>query len=252
MKNKPLVTITIPCFNAVEYTKICLESLVRYSDIPFELILVNNGSADGTKKYFDCVKKHLKSSFLKKLTVINYKENKGVPHALNLGVALSSTEYFIYVNNDVVFSPNWLSKLYYAASNSAKNIAVIGTMFNNVKPKFALSDINKTAKAVEIANYRKTEYAPTVHGLCMTVKKEVFNDIGMFDEKFFPCFGEDIEFCDRAKKAGYKLLLAKDVFVYHFWNKATRTREFKTLYGNIKTIMHKTYKLYNIDKKYRT
>jgi GT2 family glycosyltransferase len=252
-KIKPLATIVIPCFNTVQYTKICIASLFVRTDAPFELVLINNGSTDGTKKYFDYVKRNLKSKFLVKLTVINFNKNIGVPRALNLGVNLSTAPYFIYVNNDVMLTEGWLSKLLYAASRAAHDVGIIGTLFNKVNSKpLSEADINKAAHAVEIAKFRKTASAKTVHGLCMTVKKEVFKNIGLFDEKFFPCFGEDIEFCERAKKAGYKIILAEDVFVYHFWNKATRTKEFKNLYGDIKTLMRKTYKLHNIDKRHRT
>ena len=51
--NNILVSIIIPCFNAVEYTKQCMESVLIHTNVNYELILINNGSTDGTKEYFE-------------------------------------------------------------------------------------------------------------------------------------------------------------------------------------------------------
>ena len=66
---KDLVSIIIPCFNAVKYSKECIESILLQTNIKYELILINNGSTDGTKKYFDTLKKQLKPNK-------NYKEQR--------------------------------------------------------------------------------------------------------------------------------------------------------------------------------
>ena len=127
---KDLVSIIIPCFNAIEYTKQCIESVLLQTDINYELILINNGSTDGTKKYFDKLQNKLKlNKCLKKVTIIQSTKNLGVAKALNLGISKSIGKYICYINNDVIVTKDWLRKIVKAA-NSDEKIGAVGTMFN--------------------------------------------------------------------------------------------------------------------------
>ncbi|MFA6914452.1 MAG: glycosyltransferase family A protein, partial [Endomicrobiia bacterium] len=69
ISNKNVVSIIIPCFNALKYTKQCIESVLKSSTYNYELILINNGSTDGTKQYFQELKLKPKDS-LQKITLI--------------------------------------------------------------------------------------------------------------------------------------------------------------------------------------
>jgi glycosyltransferase involved in cell wall biosynthesis len=112
MTEKNIVSIIVPCFNAVKYTKQCVESVLENSTYPYELILINNGSSDGTKKYLKNLKK--KSEYLKKLRIINLKSNYGVAKAINIGISKSCGRYVCYINNDVIVTKKWFEGLVYA------------------------------------------------------------------------------------------------------------------------------------------
>lgn len=253
-----LVSIIIPCFNAVQYTKQCIESVLFKTNINYELIVINNGSTDGTKKYLNALKKRLKpNKKLRRITIIQSKRNLGVAKALNLGISKSIGRYICYLNNDVIVTKDWLKKIVKTAKYD-KQIGAIGTMFNAFENKKFIKSVeqNKSlidivAQIISIKNSGKIKETNLIHGLCMFIKKSVFKKVGLFNEKFYPCFGEDIEFCERLKKNGYKLVDAKDVFIFHYWNKSVRSKQFNKQNKSIENIMKKHYKNFGISKKYK-
>ncbi len=255
MTDKNIVSIIVPCFNAVKYTKKCVESVLKNSSYPYELILINNGSSDSTSQYLK--KLRPKFEFLKKVSIIDFKKNLGVAKALNTGILKSSGRYVCYINNDVIVTKYWLEGLVYALNENKKN-AVAGTMFNPFENKTFVKKAEKNQKIIDIEaarirleNFNKVKKAKTVHGLCMCIKKSIFKKTGLFNENFYPCFGEDIEFCERVKKAGFRLADACGVYIFHFWNKSVRSKEFKKENKNIETVMNRHYKKFNISKKHK-
>lgn len=254
--NKDLVTIIIPCFNAVKYTKQCIKSILKHTNINYELILINNGSDDGTKKYFYDLKKQLKPvKYLKKITILNFKTNLGVAKSLNLGISKSMGKYICYLNNDVIVTKDWLKKIVKAAK-SDRQIGAVGTMFNSFEDKNTIkqAEKNKTlidiiAQTISVKNCGKIKKAKTIHGLCMFIKKSVFKKVGLFNENFYPCFGEDIEFCDRLKENGYKLADVMDVYIFHYWNKSVRSKQFNKQNKSIENVMKNHKQKFSIPKK---
>lgn len=255
--NRNLVTIIIPCFNAVNYTKQCLKSVLKHTLIPYELILINNGSTDGTKKYFNSLQKTLKTTqYLQKIQILQFENNLGVAKSLNLGISKSIGKYFCYLNNDIIVTKDWLYKMVKIFKKDCK-IAAIGTVFNKLQDEYFVKKVEKdkniideVAKVISILNHNKIKLATTIHGLCMFIKKSVFKKVGLFNENFYPCFGEDIEFCERLKKNGYKLVDAMDVFIFHYWHKSVKSKEFDGKYKNIRKVIAKHQKQYSIPKKY--
>ncbi len=253
---KDWVSIIIPCFNAVEYTKQCIESVLLQTNINYELILINNGSTDGTKEYFKTLKRSLKpNKKLQKVTIIQSVKNLGVAKALNLGISESAGKYICYLNNDVIVTKDWLKKIVKAAK-SDKQIGAVGTMFNAFENKKLVKLAEKDKKIIDMLaqtissrNPGKIKKAKTIHGLCMFIKKSVFKKTGLFNENFYPCFGEDIEFCERLKKYKYKLVDATDVFIFHYWNKSVRSKQFKKQNKSIENVMKSHYKKFSISEK---
>ena len=255
--NNVSVSVIIPCFNAVDYTKQCIDSVLTDTNIKYELILINNGSTDDTKKYFDFLKKNLKpNKFLRKITIFQFERNLGVAKSLNLGISESEGKYVCYLNNDVIVTKNWLSKALKVFKTDDR-IAAVGTVFNKVQDKNFIkmvekdkSIIDKIAKSVEILNKGKIKTAVTIHGLCMLIKKSVFKKVGLFNENFYPCFGEDIEFCERLKQNKYKIADAMDVFIFHYWHKSVKSKQFDNKYKSIRIVINSHQKKYSIPKKY--
>ena len=109
---RDLASIIVPCWNQLEFTRHCINSLVRYTRPPWELILVDNGSTDGTRDY--CAGVQDASSV--PVTVIANATNLGFPAAINQGLELAHGEYLVLLNNDVVVTDAWLDQLVALAS----------------------------------------------------------------------------------------------------------------------------------------
>ncbi len=189
---KDLVSIIIPCFNAVEYTKQCIESILKRTNTDYELILINNGSSDGTIKYFNDLKRQLKpTEYLKKITILNFKTNLGVAKALNLGISKSIGNSICYLNNDVVVTKDWLKKIVKVAK-SDKQIGALGTMFNAFEDKKTIKTVEKNralidiiAQTISIKNSGKIREAKTIPKFATFLNKKRHQKIIFPTVKFF-------------------------------------------------------------------
>jgi O-antigen biosynthesis protein len=243
-----LVSIIVPCFNTLRFTKMCINSIIKYTTYPYELIVIDNGSTDGTCKYLNKLKKRLIISNKRSLRafkpVINNR-NLGVSAALNHGIGISKGQYVCYLNNDVIVTVEWLEGLIKCAE-SDERIGIVGCSTNMAKnsaglfPKTAglrnIKEIQKTAAAISILRRGQYEKAHFIYGFCMLIKRCIIDKIGLFDESFYPCGGDDLDYSIRVKKAGYWLINAGDVFIFHFFSKATKSAKFSSKYNGIDSI----------------
>jgi GT2 family glycosyltransferase len=195
------VSIVIPLFNQLEYTRRCLESLLVDTTWVKEIILINNGSSDGTAEYL---------ATLKGITVITNPENMGCAAAWNQGVKAASTHWIAILNNDIIASPDWLHGLLESAVRESLDI---------VSPAFREGDYN-----YDIAIYSreftdcmgKVSRTGIAQGVCFMVKRRVFEAVGFFDENFRIGQFEDADFFRRAKDAGFRLGTTGRSFIHHF------------------------------------
>jgi GT2 family glycosyltransferase len=110
MKQQPepgSASIIIPCWNQLESTRHCLQALFRHTRRPFELIVVDNGSNDGTGTYMEGIA----DAAPVPVTVITNPTNRGFPAAVNQGLRLARGEYLVLLNNDAVVTDGWLDQL---------------------------------------------------------------------------------------------------------------------------------------------
>ncbi|GBL40135.1 uncharacterized glycosyltransferase RBE_0706 [Nitrospirota bacterium] len=95
------VSLVIPVYNQLDYTKQCLESIARCTDQPYELIIVDNASTDGTREFLRDVK----------ATVITNLRNLGCAKAWNQGVRASHGDVVGILNNDIIVTKGWIEGL---------------------------------------------------------------------------------------------------------------------------------------------
>ena len=211
---KPEVSIIIPVYNQLELTKKCIESIELNTYSNYELIIVNNASTDGTKKYLE------KLSYVK---CINNAENLGYPKAINQGIKIAEGKDIVLLNNDTIVTDGWLERLI-MIKNSNQNVGVVGIYSNAIsgtqidkeyKCK-TLNEMNNYAKQIsESRKYAWIKY-PRVAFVCVLINGELINKIGGLDEIYSPGNYEDDDFCLRAQIAGYQSYIATDVFIYHY------------------------------------
>ena len=102
-----LTSVILPCWNQLEFTRQCIAALVRYTRPHWELIVIDNGSNDGTGVYLSGVQ----DAATVPVTVIANGENLGFPAAINQGLAAARGEFLVLLNNDVVVTDAWLDQL---------------------------------------------------------------------------------------------------------------------------------------------
>lgn len=214
---RPFVSIVIPCWNNVEYTRLCIDSIFRNTEEPFELILIDNGSTDGTASYFESLRKQHTN-----VVVISNKLNTGYGYACNQGLAAATGDYVVIMNNDIVVPPNWLRLLLRPAQ--AREVGIVGPRANNVSGTQCIATsygnnlglMEGFAQALARKNAYQGSFVVRAVGFCMLVKRSVIEAIGGFDPRFGIGNFEDDDFCARAQLAGFKIWIADDAFVHHF------------------------------------
>ncbi len=206
------ISIIIPVHNQLRYTQLCLERIWQHTRINYEVIIVDNDSRDATPAYID--------QFPQVITIHN-QENLGFAKAVNQGLRIAQGNYLIVLNNDCLVSEGWEQRLLQVAQN--KDIGIVGVMSNFVSsPQLLKLNINNLDELSCIAQEISEEYQniiiPTIRvvGLCMLITRELIDKIGGFDPRFGLGFFEDDDFCLRSALSGYKNVIAKDVFIYHF------------------------------------
>lgn len=213
-KNSPLVSIVVLAYNHLDYTKLCIESLYRYtSHIDFELITINNGSTDQTKEYFEALPHQKKISFV---------ENIGVDKAINHGFRIAEGKYTVNVSNDLVLTTNWLDNLLICAESDEKiGMVVPASSYSSNCQQMDLgyknlTEMQEMAKAHNVSSPLKWEERLRLITYTCLIRTDLQKEFGGFDEDFNPGGFDDDALCFKARRAGYKLILAMDTFVHHF------------------------------------
>jgi len=211
------------CHNDGKYLKGCLESLRRHTDpkrTPYELILVNNASQDGSGPYLRRLAR------ARNVRLIENRENRFFAGGNNQGIALARGRYVLLLNPDTVVGPQWLERLVACAERDPE-AGVTGPFTNGAvghqlvrQPRYrSLEGFPAFAAACAMANDGRAREVHRLIGFCLLIKREVIERVGLLDERFGPGGYEDYDYCVRARQAGYKILLAEDVFIHHFGGK---------------------------------
>ncbi|WP_333474281.1 glycosyltransferase [Paenibacillus gyeongsangnamensis] len=205
-------SIIILTCNQLELTKRCLGSIRKHTPEDHELIVVDNASSDGTAEY-------LKE--LSDITAVFNDENLGFAKGCNQGVGLSTGDNILFLNNDTVVTENWLGHML-RLLHSAEEIGMVGPVTNyssgpqqipvTYRDLEGLSDFTEEHCRRYAGRSRRFS---RLTGFCLLVKRQVLNEIGLFDERYGLGSYEDDDLCLRAIKQGYSLMIAEDSFVHH-------------------------------------
>jgi len=225
-----LTSIVLLAWNQLAYTQRCIESVLRNTHVPCELVLVDNGSADGTADYFRALKaEHPEVPIKLQLN----RKNLGFAKGCNQGLALSNGDFVCFLNNDTIVADGWLEQLQWWA-DLEPTIGIVGPVSNRVAgiqkiegvpyPQDAMTPEMVDALEAFAASWRAQNRHQSVQvnriiGLCLLVKRELIERIGGFDTGFATGNYEDDDLCFRARVAGYRIVIARDVFLHHYGSK---------------------------------
>jgi GT2 family glycosyltransferase/tetratricopeptide (TPR) repeat protein/2-polyprenyl-3-methyl-5-hydroxy-6-metoxy-1,4-benzoquinol methylase len=208
-----LTSIVIITHNQLEYSRRCLESIRRLTDEPYELIVVDNASTDGTVDYLRAM------SFVR---LISNETNRGFPAAVNQGIEVAGGRQILLLNNDTVVTTGWLGRLLRALYRDP-HIGLVGPCSNSVSdPQQVEGGYDTLAQLDGFAwDWGKAHDGRLVQtdrlvGFCLLIRRDVIDAIGLLDERFgVGCF-EDDDYCLRAIRAGYRAMIGVDAFVHHY------------------------------------
>lgn len=214
-------SIIIVTWSKLEFLRQCLDSLERHMDAypDFEVIIVDNNSTDGTKPYLRSLNTKLNGQ------VIYNEENKGFAIPNNQAAKIAKGEYLVFLNNDTIVTGNFLNPIEKAFAWKDK-VGVVGCrLIHPGKGTIQHAGVieNERGMLEHIYFGKPADYKPAnvikeyfaVTGACMATPKSLFDSLGGFDEGYWLGW-EDIDYCNKVKQNGYKIVYTPDALVYHY------------------------------------
>lgn len=203
----PLVSVIIVNYNGKAHLEKCLLSLMQNDYGNYEIILVDNNSVDSSVEF---VQKNYPS-----IKVVKLEKNLGFAEPNNLGAKESKGDFLLFLNNDTIPNPNFITELVKVAKDP--EIAICQSLL--LKPD---GTIDSSGDFVDMYGraYSSREKAITVRqilsarGASMMIRKDRFWEFGGFDKNFFASF-EDVDLGLRAWIWGYRVVLVPSSVVYH-------------------------------------
>jgi len=209
----PKVSIIILNWNGWADTSECLKSLYQINYPNYEIILVDNGSTDGSQK---AIKKGFPG-----VKLIENKENLGFAGGVNEGIKCISGEYIAFLNNDTTVDQNWLDELINPFLTTDEKIGATNSTIINYKNtnEVGYGGNSKLNIFGQTWASNKIEYGisevHTISGASFMMKKEVIDKLEEFLCPEYFAYFEEIDLSWRLINLGYKLLYAPKSVVYH-------------------------------------
>jgi len=215
-----LTSIVMLTMNGIDRTVRCVQSIRRFTDAPYELIVIDNGSTDGTIGWL---------YEQPDVRLVCNGTNVGFAAASNQGVAMAAGDLVLLLNNDTLVSPRWLSQLQ-AALLEHPSVGIVGPVSNFVIP-MQLSELDFASDEAFFAFAdRFNRHDPfrwrtvtAISGFCMLLRRSTWRQLGGLDEQFALGGYEDIDLAYRALKRGLTLRAAGDTYVWHEGNRSFKS-----------------------------
>lgn len=210
-------SVIVPNHDRKELLASCLESLDAQSFRDFETIVVDNGSKDGSREFLESRKTNaLRPVFL--------DDNLGFAAACNAGIALARGRYVATLNNDAQADPLWLESLVKAmdanpqSGMAASKILMLPEklVIDKVGHLIYFDGLNHGRGCGEIdrGQFDKTKECLFPDGAAALYRKEMLDQIGGFDERFF-AYGDDCDLGLRGRRAGWSCVYVPEARAYH-------------------------------------
>jgi len=214
---QPKVSVVVVTYNNLDLTKVCLDSLDRYSDYPnLELIVVDNASADETPAYL----RAWEAAGSNRHVILN-PDNRGFAAANNQGLAAATGEYLVMLNNDTHVTPGWVATLV-GHLQRTPTLGMLGPVTNNIGNEARIdiryNDMEQMLQAAADYTARHAGQLTTLHTaafFCVAMPRGVYEKVGELDEAFGIGMFEDDDYCRRVQQAGWSIACADDVFIHH-------------------------------------
>ncbi len=252
------LSIIIINYKTASHLRQCIKSIKKHAPkMEYEIIVVDNNSQDLTVQMVeDDFMYNYKNQKISNVELIANKKNLGFPKAVNQGVKMATGKYILLLNPDITILEDSLEKMM-AYLKQHPEVAVLGPKLINPNGSIQLSCFNKFTSP-ELVLYRRTSFGRLNHarkmlddftmkswdhlteknvawilGSCMLISKKAIDEVGIMDERFF-MYMEDVDWCRRFWKAGYKVRYYPEVKMVHYYARASSSES-----GLVKAMLKK-------------
>jgi len=214
---KPKISVIIINYNTLELTRKCIESATKYIKNA-EIILIDNGSTDGSKLYF---------SKIKNIVYVYNKDNLGFSKANNIGAKYATSDNLLFLNSDAEIKddsfekalafyiknkPGILSPRLLNTDNTIQASCFKNQSLSNAFKEYLLKQKYSFSKYYPTGN--NPEIVENVVGAVMLISKTIFKKINGWSENYFMYY-EDLDLCRKVKKNNYEIVYFPDWTIYH-------------------------------------
>lgn len=213
-------SIIIPTYNQKGLLRGCIDSIVRHTEPSYEIIVVDNGSTDGTADYLGSLGGAVRYRVLER--------NLGFAGACNIGLMMAKGRTLMLLNNDTLVTERWLDNLL-ACLGSSPDIGLVGPVTNFISgeqqiavPYTDVHDLPAFAADFNRLNPSRWQETERLVGFCVLMRRELFLEVGYLDEGFELGNFEDDDFNVRVRLLGRRLVIAGDTFIHHFGSVSIR------------------------------
>ncbi len=224
-----IVTVVIPNYNGKSFLADCLRSLGRQKFRDFDIIVVDNGSTDGSREYLE--------ENWPKVRVIALGENTGFANAVNVGIKASDSRYVFLLNNDTRVDEMAIGCLVRVMERKKKLFSAQAKMLSMQKPDkiddcgdlyCAFGWAFTPGKDKDSRRFNRRESVTSACAGAAIYRREYFDIVGYFDEEHF-CYLEDVDIGYRARLMGFANICEPSAIVYHAGSASSGSRynEFK-------------------------
>ena len=212
----PKVSAILVGFNSRKWLEECLPSLLAQNYGPLEIILVDNGSRDGTSQWLP---DHFPS-----IKLFTFPQSRSLARAINQGISLSEGEFFLVLNPDVRLEKDALAQMVAVAAEGEDTAAVAAKLKFWWAPAF-LNGLGNYVGAfswgtdwglghLDLGQFDQVPEVPSACFAAALIPRPSWEKIGPLDEGF-PLYYEDVEWCYRARLMGFKIRPAAQATIYH-------------------------------------
>lgn len=225
------LSIIVVSWNVRPYLLDCLDSIFgqRGDEFSLEVICVDNGSTDATVEGLRALRPEVR--------IIENSENIGFAAANNQGIRLAQGKFVLLLNPDTIVLDNTLDCLLGIMLHNPQVGVLAPQLLNedgSVQPSvmrfpsllssiqaYVRARIHGASKAVPPDEGKDVSYVECISGACLLVRQEVFRDVGLLDESYV-MYGEDIDFCYRVNRRGWKVGYTRLGSIVHFGEQSAR------------------------------
>ncbi|MCL5994582.1 MAG: glycosyltransferase [Chloroflexi bacterium] len=241
-------SIVILAWNGRRYLQDCLEAVLRQEFASFEVIVVDNGSTDGSAD--------LVSERFPKVKLIRNESNLGYSAGNNVGIRAASGDVLVFLNQDTIVQPEWLATLVNTSQDS--RVGVVGCKILDFAGTTLLHCggylempllLGRHIGAGELdqGQYDTPSEVEYVTGAALAMRRDVLERIGVWDEQFCPAFYEDVDMCWRARAAGLAVRYEPKSVLLHDESSSTRANPLLGHYLHCRARLSFLIKHYPVD-----